>query len=110
MRELVGFSGVIVVAGRYRSGKSFLMNQLVRADVMAGEGFGIGHTIASHTKGIWMWPTPVRARTSSGDAVDVIVMDSEGLGATEAVRARQDHNVLGQAYSCQFFCFEYDSL
>jgi hypothetical protein len=87
MRWLV--SGVIVVAGRYRSGKSFLMNQLVRADVMAGEGFGIGHTIASHTKGIWMWPTPVRARTSSGDAVDVIVMDSEGLGATEAVRAHK---------------------
>jgi hypothetical protein len=80
--------GVVVVAGRYRSGKSFLMNQLVRANVAGGEGFGVGHTIESYTKGIWMWPVPIRAKTKTGEAIDVIVMDSEGLGATEAVRTR----------------------
>ena len=79
-------AGVVVVAGKYRGGKSFLMNQLVRANVVGGEGFGVGHTIASHTKGIWMWPKVVKAHTKAGEAIDVIVCDSEGLGATEAVR------------------------
>ncbi len=72
---------VIIVAGRYRSGKSFLMNQLV------GErgSFSVGHTVESHTKGIWLLSRAVRGHTASGEEIDIVFMDSEGLGATDKV-------------------------
>lgn len=57
--------------------------RVYRANTIAGSGFGVGHTVESYTKGIWMWPEPVKARTADGEEIDVIVMDSEGLGATE---------------------------
>jgi hypothetical protein len=70
---------VAIVAGRYRSGKSFLMNQLVGD---AG-GFSVGHTIESKTKGIWLCREAVEAETPSGERVSMLFMDSEGLGATD---------------------------
>jgi hypothetical protein len=78
-------SGIIIVAGKYRSGKSFLMNQMTQARTMEGEGFSVGHTIATHTKGIWMLPRAIEGRTAAGEKVDMLVMDSEGLGALEQV-------------------------
>ena len=40
--------GLVVVAGRYRSGKSFLLNQMVDDD----SAFKVGHTVQSCTQGI----------------------------------------------------------
>lgn len=31
-----------------------------RANVPAGEGFGVSHTFDSYTKGIWVWPKPIK--------------------------------------------------
>ena len=74
-------AAVVIVAGRYRSGKSFLMNQLLGDRA----GFSVGHTIASHTKGIWLCSEAVPATTPSGEKVSMLFMDSEGLGATDKV-------------------------
>ena len=41
-------------AGKYRTGKSYLMNRLAGGN----SGFGLGDTIQSETKGIWMWAKP----------------------------------------------------
>lgn len=42
---------VIAVVGKYHSGKSFLLNQLMGKQ----EGFGIGPSVRPQTMGIWMW-------------------------------------------------------
>ena len=42
---------VVAVVGKYHSGKSFLMNQLMGKK----NGFGIGPSLQPQTMGIWMW-------------------------------------------------------
>ena len=84
---LVGPLSVVVVVGQYRTGKSFLMNALfppsqqpsspsregdreggrhgsprVGRSAAPHAGFGVGHSVRAHTKGIW-----VRVVPSMGD-------------------------------------------
>ena len=42
---------VVAVVGKFHSGKSFLLNQLMQKQ----EGFGIGPYVRPQTMGIWMW-------------------------------------------------------
>ena len=42
---------VVVVVGKFHSGKSFLFNQLMGKQ----HGFGIGPSVRPQTMGIWMW-------------------------------------------------------
>ncbi|XP_066561993.1 guanylate-binding protein 1 [Amia ocellicauda] len=66
---------VVAVVGLYRTGKSFLMNQL------AGKksGFSLGSTIQSETKGIWMWCIPHPNKYNE----TLVLLDTEGLGDVE---------------------------
>ena len=81
LREVEAPMAVIGVAGAYRSGKSYLLNKIV---LNTSKGFDIGSTINACTKGIWVWGRPVKAETDDGTIVNMIVMDSEGLGSLEA--------------------------
>lgn len=65
--------GVISVVGPYRTGKSFLLNRLLGQQ----DGFEIGPTVQSCTRGIWIWGKPVKV----SDDMHVILMDTEGLGS-----------------------------
>lgn len=65
--------GVISVVGPYRTGKSFLLNRLLNQQ----DGFEIGPTVQSWTRGIWIWGKPVQV----SDDLSVILMDTEGLGS-----------------------------
>lgn len=80
-------AAIVIVCGKYRTGKSFLVNQLSGGD----SGFKVGHTIESQTKGIWIAAQPVLGRNADGEDVDVIFMDSEGLGATDKVGKPRRH-------------------
>lgn len=46
-----GAVAVVAVVGKFHSGKSFLLNQLMGKH----DGFGVGPTVKPQTMGIWMW-------------------------------------------------------
>ncbi|XP_073511938.1 guanylate-binding protein 7-like [Phyllobates terribilis] len=73
---------VVGIVGKYRTGKSYLMNKL------AGHknGFSLGSTIQSMTKGIWMWcvPHPVKRDHT------LVLLDTEGLGDVEKGNSQND--------------------
>jgi hypothetical protein len=70
--------GVIAVAGKYRTGKSFLLNRVIINQKVGG--FGVGPTINPCTKGLWMW-TQLLETTYQGEPLKVLLIDSEGIGA-----------------------------
>jgi Guanylate-binding protein, N-terminal domain/Guanylate-binding protein, C-terminal domain/PX domain len=71
--------GVISVAGKYRTGKSYLLNKIILN--IKSQGFGVGPTINPCTKGIWIYNKPIDIKTSDGDDIALLILDSEGLGA-----------------------------
>jgi hypothetical protein len=70
---------VVAAAGPYRSGKSYLLNCLV------GQGgcFGVGHQVASFTKGLWISSRAKAVQGADGRTIHAIFMDVEGFGATD---------------------------
>eukprot|EP00268_Persea_americana_P042447 TRINITY_DN4247_c0_g1_i8.p1 TRINITY_DN4247_c0_g1~~TRINITY_DN4247_c0_g1_i8.p1 ORF type:complete len:560 (-),score=109.71 TRINITY_DN4247_c0_g1_i8:141-1820(-) len=66
----------VAVIGPYRSGKSFLLNQLL--SLSCDEGFGVGHMRDTKTKGIWVWGTPVELLID-GVKTSVLYLDTEGF-------------------------------
>lgn len=45
--------GVITVVGKYRTGKSYILNRVL---LNRNNGFEVGPTINACTKGLWVWP------------------------------------------------------
>ena len=74
--KLTGTVGVCTVAGVYRTGKSYLLNQLASAE---NGGFGVGSSVQACTKGIWICGAPIVAE----DGTNIVFIDTEGLGSSE---------------------------
>ncbi|CAL5066787.1 unnamed protein product [Urochloa decumbens] len=66
----------VSVIGPYRSGKSFLLNQLLT--LSCDKGFGVGHMRDTKTKGIWVWGSPIELDID-GSIVSVLYLDTEGF-------------------------------
>ncbi|XP_044530777.1 guanylate-binding protein 6-like [Gracilinanus agilis] len=73
---------VVAIVGLYRTGKSYLMNRLAGKN----NGFSLGSTVQSHTKGIWMWCVPHPRRS---DHI-LVLLDTEGLGDVEKGDSKND--------------------
>ena len=71
---------MVAVAGMYRTGKSYLLNRMI---LNRESGFGVGPTINPCTKGLWIWKRPVPGFSADGEPINVLVVDSEGLGALD---------------------------
>lgn len=85
---------MISIIGKYRTGKSFFINQVLlnnieRGDIL-GEGFNVASSVNPCTKGIWLWSSLLDAK-ELGLNIDkkVLIMDCEGFGGIDQ---EQNHN------------------
>lgn len=78
------FIAPVTICGPYRSGKSFLLNQLLSR---TNEGFGVGSSTQACTKGVWLWSAPLELDLNVGKdtelPTDLFFLDCEGLGSLE---------------------------
>jgi len=75
--------GIISLVGKYRTGKSFLLNRVIINNKENKEGFAVAPTIKPCTKGIWLWSNPLIITNSNNnnEPFPVYLIDTEGLGA-----------------------------
>ena len=69
--------GIISLIGKYRTGKSFLLNKVF----LKKKGFNVGSSIKACTKGIWLWSNPLLISNSFCEEFPVFLIDTEGLCA-----------------------------
>ena len=73
--------GIISLVGKYRTGKSFLLNRVL-LDRKQTTGFGVAPTFKPCTKGIWIWSDPIMvSNIHCKTPFPVFLIDTEGLGA-----------------------------
>lgn len=78
LRKLQGPVALVAVVGKFHSGKSFLMNQLMGKS----RGFGIGPSVQPKTMGIWMWGNPlIYESPRTGQKINLVFLDTEGFAA-----------------------------
>ena len=71
---------IISLVGKYRTGKSFLLNRVLLN--IQSSGFGVGPTFKACTKGIWIWSDPIMIKNKySKEKFPCFLIDTEGLGA-----------------------------
>ena len=84
LSKLEGPLVVVAVAGMYRTGKSFLLNQLRGPSLQGSQAFKVGPTVEACTKGIWLWGQGVPITLANGTKATMVLMDTEGIGGTKA--------------------------
>ncbi|XP_059504816.1 guanylate-binding protein 3-like [Stegostoma tigrinum] len=81
---------VVAIIGKYRTGKSYLLNRLAGKQ----KGFEIGGRVQSETKGIWMWALP---HPRMEDCC-LLLLDTEGLGHVEKGNESNDNKIFALAF------------
>jgi hypothetical protein len=79
-----GEFAVMACAGKFRTGKSFLLNRFTQCK--PGLGFGVGETVQACTRGIWMYKNFM----SEDAGTPLLVLDTEGI---DALDAENEHDV-----------------
>ena len=73
--------GIISLVGKYRTGKSFLLNRVI-LNRKQNSGFDVGPTFKPCTKGIWIWSEPlIVTNIHCPKPFPSFLIDTEGLGA-----------------------------
>lgn len=74
---------IVSIAGRYRTGKSFLLNELCQTK---SSSFTVGDTTTACTKGLHIRKTPLKATPT----LTTFAVDTEGISS---LSANEDHDV-----------------
>lgn len=74
---------VIGIVGKYRTGKSYLMNQITGNR----GGFSVGNTVQGHTKGVWVRLCKNKVR----DDEYIVLLDTEGMDDMDGNDERSIH-------------------
>ena len=73
--------GIISLVGKYRTGKSFLLNRVI-LNIHKKSGFTVAPTFKPCTKGIWIWSEPfIINNKNCPNQFPCFLIDTEGLGA-----------------------------
>ena len=73
--------GILSLVGKYRTGKSFLLNRVL-IEKKSAKGFEVAPTIKPCTKGIWLWSSPLIINNNyCNSPFPSYIIDTEGLGA-----------------------------
>ena len=73
--------GIISLVGKYRTGKSFLLNRVI-LNTHKKSGFNVAPTFKPCTKGIWIWSEPLMINNKNCQyQFPCFLIDTEGLGA-----------------------------
>ena len=78
LQNFEGGISICSIVGKYRTGKSFLLNRLL--DLNEENGFNVSSNINACTKGLWIWSRPI---FSQKDNLNIIFMDTEGLDSVD---------------------------
>lgn len=91
-----GKLGLIAICGKYRTGKSYLLNRLMQhksekcpeemqeiLNNAPSVGFKVGSTVNACTKGLWLLKKPIFVKDPDDEeeVMPVLIIDTEGLGA-----------------------------
>ena len=82
LQRLEGPISVVSVVGAYRTGKSWLLNELMGLGCDAG--FVVGHERHTQTKGVWILPA------DTANATTRLFMDTEGFDGTGQAEVYDD--------------------
>jgi hypothetical protein len=85
-----GCLSIIGMVGKYRTGKSFALNRII---LNGKNSFQTGSSTNACTRGIWIHDEVEIWETSTGEQVNVIILDSEGLSSID--NAQNDPHIFG---------------
>jgi hypothetical protein len=79
--------GVTAVVGKYRTGKSYLINKVF---INKAHAFEVGDTIHACTKGLWLYNEILPLKRGS-ETIPTLLMDTEGMGALDEEKNHDTH-------------------
>lgn len=86
LETLQGVFAVIIVCGKARGGKSFLINSMLLNLPPNESAFVVGSTVQICTRGLWCFSAPITYIKPDGTRIQALVVDTEGLFACSATK------------------------
>ena len=78
LREIDGGVALCSIVGKYRSGKSFLLNKIL--GLSGKNGFEVSSSVNACTKGLWIWSKQIY---NDKENLNIFFMDTEGLDSVD---------------------------